>query len=43
MSRIGNPEWSEQSPYDNDYPSEDDVLSPYDDDNVKEEYEYSSD
>lgn len=39
MCRIGNPEWSEQSPYDDDYPHEDDERSPYDDDNVREGYE----
>jgi len=38
MSRIGNPEWSELSVWDDDHPSEDNELSPLDDDYTPEEY-----
>lgn len=38
MSRIGNPEWSEESVYDDDYRSDEDELSPLDDDYVREDY-----
>lgn len=37
VSRIGNPEWAEPSVFD-DVVSEDDELSPLDDDYVPEEY-----
>ena len=36
--RIGNPEWLERSAFDDDYISEDDELTPLDDDYVREEY-----
>lgn len=38
MSRIGNPEWSEPSIWDDDYISGEDELSPLDDDYTPEEY-----
>lgn len=41
-SPIGNPEWSEQSVYDDDYTfpeePEQDEMSPLDDDYIREEY-----
>lgn len=38
MSRIGNPEWGKRSVFDDDYSSEEDELSPLDDDYIREEY-----
>ena len=38
MSRIGNPEWEKRSIIDDDYSSEEDELSPLDDDYIPEEY-----
>lgn len=38
MSRIGNPEWGEVPVWDDDYLSNEDELSPLDDDYVREEY-----
>lgn len=39
MMLLGNPEWAEQSPFDDDYIPEDErELSPLDDDYVPENY-----
>lgn len=43
-SLLGNPEWGEQKPTDDDFVSnEDEELSPLDDDYVPEEYRSDSD
>lgn len=41
---LGNKEWSEQSPYDDDYISEEAALSPLDDDYCRyDDYNYDED
>lgn len=38
VGRIGNPEWAKLPVHDDDFLSEDDEISPLDDDYVPEEY-----